>query len=273
MYERYWQLDRPAFESDFDAEFYYPARSHQGALLKLRFCLEHRKGIALLVGEHGVGKTYLTQVLEQELDGPLRPFLRLVFPQLTPADMLGYLAMRLGASPGPGVNRGSQDQTLRSLECRLEALAAAGQRQVIVLDDAHLLQPPHFETLQLLMSVQQQMGNVLSFILVGRSELLSRVERVPGLDQRVAVRMAVDPLTVEETGAYIEHRLGIAGRAETMFRDNAYQAFWECSQGVPRRLNQICDLSLLVGYADEMRELTNVEVEAAAEEMVAVSLD
>ena len=67
MYERYWHLDRPAFESDFETEFYYPARSHQGALLKLRFALEHRKGIGLLVGDHGVGKTYLTQVIEQEL--------------------------------------------------------------------------------------------------------------------------------------------------------------------------------------------------------------
>ena len=273
MYERYWHLDRPAFESDFDADFYYPARSHQGALLKLRFSLEHRKGIALLVGEHGVGKTYLTQVLEQELDGSPRPFLRLVFPQLSPADMLSYLAMRLGASPGPGVPRGSQDQTLRSLECRLTAMASDGQRQVIVLDDAHLLQPQHFETLQLLMSVQQQAGNVLSFVMVGRPELLSRVERVPGLDQRVAVRMAVDPLTADETGAYIEHRMRIAGRSESMFRDDAYQAFWEISQGVPRRMNQICDLSLLVGYADAMSELTSVEVEAAAEELLTVSLD
>ena len=144
---------------------------------------------------------------------------------------------------------------------------------MIVLDDAHLLQPQHFETLQLLMSVQQHVGNVLSFVLVGRPELLSRVERVPGLDQRVAVRMAVDPLTAEETGAYIEHRLRIAGGAETMFRDDAYQAFWEISQGVPRRMNQICDLSLLVGYADGMRELTGVEVEAAAEELLTVSID
>lgn len=273
MYERYWHLDRPAFESDFDTEFYYPARSHQGAMLMLRFALEHRKGIGLLVGDHGVGKTYLTQVIEQELDGPLRPFLRLMFPQLSPADMLSYLAMRLGASPGPGIQRGSQDQTLRSLEGCLEGMAREGQRRVIVLDDAHLLQPQHFETLQLLMSVQQQAGNVLSLVLVGRPELLSRVERVPGLDQRVAVRMAVDALTAEETGQYIEHRLRIAGRGETMFRDDAYQSFWEISQGIPRRMNQMCDLSLLVGYADGMSELTSVEVEAAAEEVLAVSLD
>ncbi len=273
MYERYWHLDRPAFESDFDAEFYYPSRSHQGALLKLRFTLEHRKGIAVLVGDHGVGKTYLTHVLEQELDGPLRPFLRLVFPQLSPADMLSYLAMRLGASPGPGVQRSSQDQTLSSLEIRLEALAREGQRRVIVLDDAHLLQPQHFETLQLLMSVQQHAGNALSLVLVGRPELLTRVERVPGLDQRVAVRMAVDPLTEEETGGYIEYRLRIAGGSESMFRSDAYQAFWEISQGVPRRMNQMCDLSLLVGYADGMSELTSIEVEAAAEEVLAVSLD
>ena len=273
MYERYWHFDRPAFESDFDPEFYFPARSHQGALLKMRFALEHRKGIALLVGDHGVGKTYLTHVLEQEVDGPLRPFLRLLFPQLSPADMLGYLATRLGASPGPGVQRGSQDQTLRSLESRLEGMAAEGQRRVVVLDDAHLLQPQHFETLQLFMSLQQHAGNVISLVLVGRPELLSRVERVPGLDQRVAVRMGVDPLTPEETGQYIEHRLRIAGGAQSMFREDAYQSFWELSQGVPRRMNQMCDLSLLVGYADGISSLTSVEVEAAAQEVMAVSLD
>ncbi len=273
MYERYWHLDRPAFESDFDSEFYYPARSHQGALLKLRFALEHRKGIALLVGDHGVGKTYLTHVLEQELDSPHRPFLRLVFPQLSPADMLSYLAMRLGASPGPGVQRGSPDQILRSLECCLEGMASAGQRKVLVLDDAHLLQPQHFETLQLLMSLQQHAGNVLALVLLGRPELLTRVERVPGLDQRVAVRMAIDPLTADETGQYIEHRLRIAGGGLSMYRDDAYRVFWEISQGVPRRMNQLCDLSLLVGYADGLSELTSIEVEAAAEEVMAVSLD
>ena len=273
MYERYWHFDRSAFESDFDPEFYFPARSHQGALLKLRFALEHRKGIALLVGDHGVGKTYLTHVLEQEVDGPPRPFLRLLFPQLSPADMLSYLATRLGASPGPGVPRGSQDQTLHSLETRLEWMASEGQRRVIVLDDAHLLQPQHFETLQLFMSLQQQAGNVISLVLVGRPELLTRVERAPGLDQRVAVRMGVDPLSPEETGKYIEHRLRIAGAEHTMFREEAYESFWQLSQGVPRRLNQMCDLSLLVGYADGMHELTAVEVEAAAQEVVSVSLD
>ncbi len=73
-----------------------------------------------------MGKTYLTHVLEQELDSALRPFVRLVFPQLSPSDMLGYLAMRLGAVPGPGVHRASQDQILCSLEARLESLAAEG---------------------------------------------------------------------------------------------------------------------------------------------------
>lgn len=273
MYERYWHFDRPAFESDFDSHFYFPARSHQGALLKLRFALEHRKGIALLVGDHGVGKTYLTHVLEQEIDGPLRPFLRLLFPQLSPADMLSYLAVRLGACPGPGVQRGSPDQTLCSLESRLEWMAREGHRRVVVIDDAHLLQPQHFETLQLLMSLQQQAGNVLSLVLVGRPELLSRVERVPGLDQRVAVRMGVDPLSPDETGQYIEHRLQVAGSSQAIFREDAFRSFWELSQGVPRRMNQLCDLSLLVGYADAMTELTSVEVEAAAEEVLAVSLD
>lgn len=271
MYERYWQLDRSAFDSDFAVESYYASRSHQGALLKLRFCLEHRKGIALLVGDHGVGKTFVTHVLEHDFDPAQLPFVRLTFPQLSPGDMLAYLAMRLGAAPGPGLPRSSQDQLLRGFETRLEALSLEGRRQVIIIDDAHLLQPAHLETLQLLMSVQEHAGSPLQLVLMGRGELLARVERVPGLNQRVSVRMAIDPLPPEEVGGYIEHRLQCAGGEGTMFRPDAYQAFWEISQGVPRKLNQICDLTLLVGYADGMQELTAIEVEAAAEEIQTVS--
>lgn len=273
MYERFWNLERPPFENDLNPEFYFPARSHQGALLKLRFALEHRKGVALLVGEHGVGKTYLTQLLEQEADGPDRPFLRLLFPQLSPTDMLNYLAHRLGAIPTPGGLPATTDQVLRNLEDRLEWMAHSETRRVIVLDDAHLLQAAHFETLQLLMSVQQQAGNVLSLILVGRPELLSRVERAPGLDQRVAVRMSIDSLQPDETANYLEHRLLMAGRSEAIYRDDAYRTIWEVTQGVPRVLNQIGDLSLLIGYADSLTELSSIEIEAAAEEMAAVSLD
>ncbi len=273
MYERHWQLDRPAFECDLDAQFYYPTRTHQGALLKLRFALENRKGAALLVGDHGIGKTYLTHVLEQDFQAVGRSFIRLNFPQLSPVDMLGYLAMRLGATPGPGVQRSSPDQMLRSLETRLEQIAADGQRRILVLDDAHLLQPQHFETLQLLLSVQQQVGDPLSLVLVGRTELLSKAQRVPGLDQRITVRMVLDPLSADETSRYIEHRLHAAGLTETIFQSDAMQSFWEISQGIPRRINQVCDLSLLVGYADGMTMLSRVEVEAAAEELVAVSMD
>ncbi|RLS53780.1 MAG: hypothetical protein DWH91_13535 [Planctomycetota bacterium] len=273
MYERYWQLDRPAFECDLDVRFYFASRSHQGALLKLRFALEHRKGAALLVGDHGIGKTYLTHVLEQDFQDSRTGLIRLNFPQLSPTDMLGYLAMRLGATPGPGLPRGTADQLLCSLETRLQQLATEGHRRILFLDDAHLLQPQHFETLQLLLSVQQQMGDPLSLVLMGRTELLSKTQRVPGLDQRICVRMVVDPLSPEETGQYIEHRLQMAGQSRFMFQEDALRAFWEISQGIPRRVNQLCDLALLVGYADGITTLTSVEVEAAAEELVTVSMD
>lgn len=272
MYESYWHLTQPAFDNDANGEFYFPSRSHHGALLKLRYLVENRKELGLLVGDHGLGKTYLTHLLESQLGASNSPVVRLMFPTLAPGEMLRYLAGQLGVSTedrhGPAV----PDVILTRLQAHIDHLHESGRRPVMIIDDAHFLELPHLQTLQLLLNLHQR-GLGASLLLVGRSELLPRLRRLPGLSDRVAVRTTLQPLTLEECSQYIEHRLHAAGMDSSPLEAPAVESLWRLSQGVPRRLNQLCDLSLLVGYADGLSSLTKSEVEAAAEELCCVSAD
>lgn len=271
MYEQYWRLERPAFENDQNPELFFPARSHHGALLKLRYLVEHHKGLGLLIGEHGLGKTFLTHVLERQLGAEAGPVVRLVFPQLSPVELLRYLVQRFGLMSGSAGTAGT-DQLLARLEAHLGDLADAGRRPTVVIDDAHLLEAGTLQTLQLLLNLQAEKGG-LTLLLVGRSDLLPRVKRLPALADRVNVKTRLQPLTLEEAEQYIRHRQEAAGRTESVLQPAAVRAVWELSQGVPRRLNQLCDLALLVGYADGLSQLSRVEVEAAADELCSISAD
>ena len=272
MYEQYWRLERPAFESDFDPEFFSPARSHQGALLKLRYLVENGKELGVLVGDHGLGKTYLTHVLEQVCRGSGKRFVRIVFPMLTPSELLRYVALQLGVVSMDDEQPQTVDVILGRLEQSLQGDSENPTRPVVVVDDAHLLDGAHLQTLQLLLNLRSGRSG-FTLILVGRSDLLPRIKRLPPLADRVSVQTLLQPLTADETHAYVSHRLKVAGVLEEVLNPGAAQAAWELSRGIPRLVNQICDLSLLVGYADGLRCLSPVEVHAAAEELGTVSAE
>jgi MSHA biogenesis protein MshM len=279
MYGDYWNLTQLPFENGSDPRFFFRGRSHEPALLKLQYVVEQSKGVALLVGEHGVGKTYVSHVLEQECrrsaaDGecPPIPFFRLHFPRLSADEILRYLAGQLSSLILPTSAGG--DLIVQQLERALRGHAEAGNRPAVVLDDAHLIESPQvLQVLAQVMSLSESQGLPLSLTLIGQPELVKQVLRVPALNSRVSVRAALHPFDAAETAAYIQHRLSIAGMTREVFDDQALAAFHQHSLGIPRRINQLCDLALLVGYADELPSLSSGEVEAAAEELLTVAVD
>lgn len=268
MYERYWQLDSRPFEDGAAPEFYVESESHAAALMKLRYLIEQRRGAGLVAAEHGLGKSFLTQVLEAELGQGACRSIRLLFPELAAEALLSYLAARLGAEVSALT---PQDVVLRELENRLADLRDQQQHALFVIDDAHLLSLAHLNVLRLLLNLREECRADFSLILCGRTELLTQVSRLVSLDQRITVRAALQPLSVEETGRYLERRLEVAGRREPLFRPDAVQAIWEVSQGIPRRINQLADLALLVGFADRLSGIDAVEIEAASAELIAVA--
>jgi general secretion pathway protein A len=167
----------------------------------------------------------------------------------------------------PQVTGEGIDGLLRATERRLRQLTSIGKPPLLIVDEAHLLDVAHLQMLQLLLNLDDGRDVRMSLILAGHVELLPRVQRVGGLESRVAARCAISPLSNAETAEYVRHRLQVAGRPSGVFSDAALTTIAELSQGVPRRINQVCDLALLIGFADERRELSPVDVEAAAAEL------
>ncbi|MBS0262590.1 MAG: AAA family ATPase [Planctomycetes bacterium] len=275
MYESYWQLERNPFDDAADLGSYFPGDTHQAALLKLRYVIENGKGAALLGGETGVGKSFLLQVLSRQLADPYRPFAHLVFPQMAAAELLAYLAVELGAT---GLYAGTEtvgvDRTVREIDQRLGQLNAEGCRPVIVIDEAHLIDDWQvFQAMRLLLNFQQGAGRQFTLIFAGQNELFTTIHRMGQLEERLAVKCQLRPLTLDETSRYVASRLAAAGAQRSLFAADSLALLHELSGGIPRRINRLCDLALLVGFADELHAISARQIEAVAEELFAVIPD
>jgi type II secretory pathway predicted ATPase ExeA len=273
MYEAYWQLSAKPFENTADTRFYYPVESHQGALLKLRYVVENRRCAALLAGGSGLGKSLLVQLLLRQLSDACTPRLQLVFPQMPADQLLAYLAESLTGT-GPSTGAPTIQQSVRRIEQRLAENVNAGRHAVVVIDEAQDLTDSHtLETIRLLMNFEFAATQPLTLLLVGQPSLLPVLDRIPELDERLAVKCLLRRLTLDESISYVHHRLQAAGAQREIFAESALEAVHHLSFGIPRRINRLCDLALLIGFAEERATLDRGQIEAVADELVAVAAD
>jgi type II secretory pathway predicted ATPase ExeA len=271
MYLDYWQLTTKPFDSAANRIAFYPSESHEAALLKLRYAVENERGAVLLAGPAGVGKTMLVQLLRAELADTFRPQAHLVFPQMSSRDLLVYLADELGAPPAEAP-RYTIEESVRRLERILQENAQRGRHAIVVVDEAHLLEDcGALETLRLLLNFEQSGQPALTLILVGQMSLVSAVGRLPSLEERLAVKTLLRTLTLEETAAYVRHRLEAAGATREIFSGDALEALHYLGHGTARQINRLGDLALLVGFADELPQITSEQIEAVSEELVTIA--
>ena len=267
MYESYWQLENRPFEHKSDERFHFAAQSQRGALLKLRYVLENRRGAALLAGESGLGKTFLVQKLFAELDDHLFPRVHIVFPQMPPDQLLTYLADQLTGQHSPLT--ATIDQSVRRIVKSLSDNAEAGKHALIAIDESHLLSSSHsLEAIRLLMNFERAGQALATFLLTGQTGLVLSVRRSPALDERIAVTCILNRLTADETQLYIEHRLSAAGAKRAIFEPSAIETIQQLTSGIPRRINRLCDLALLVGYGEELRTITGDHIESIHDELL-----
>jgi type II secretory pathway predicted ATPase ExeA len=273
MYLDYWQLNSKPFESCADRARFFSSESHEAALMKVRYAVENRRCAVLLAGPTGVGKTTLVQLLRAELNEAFQPQAHVVFPQMSSRDLLVYLAELLGAPPADPP-RHTIDESVRRLESRLQQNAAEGRHAVIVVDEAHLLEDcGALETLRLLLNFEVAGQPAVSLVLVGQMNLVSAVGRLPALEERIAVKALVRPFTAPETANYVGHRLSAAGATREIFTPDAIEALHYLGHGVPRQINRLADLALLVGYADEIPQLSASQIEAVSEELITITAE
>lgn len=269
MYESHWQLQGPAFDNGADPTFYYPSEGHQTALLKLRYTVENRKGACLLAGERGAGKTLLAEMLRRQLPESFRPFVHLVFPQMPAADLLAWLAVELCGPQAEQIR--SIDGSVRAIQKALAANTAAGKHAVAVIDEAHLIEDSScWDLLRLLLNFETAGRPDLTLLLAGQLPLVTTISRMPAWEERLALKCLLRPLSAEETGCYVLHRLRTAGTPLEIFTPDALQALHQLANGFPRRINRLADLALLVGFGEQMSEIGAAEVEAVSSELSTV---
>jgi general secretion pathway protein A len=271
MYQSYWQLHSRPFDNCSDSRFYYPSEVHQGALLKLRYVVENERGAALLAGAAGSGKTLVIGSLRRQLDNTRSPFVHLVFPRMSVRELLAYLAAEMGALASPSGNV-SIDESVRRLQHFLEENTRRGLHAVVAVDEAHLLVDCEaLDTLRLLLNLEGGTRPALTLLLVGQPQLLPAIERLPALEARLGVKCLLRPLNLEETVSYVNHRLSAAGATHEIFTSEALSTLYQLTGGNPRRINRLCDLALLIGYAEEQVRINAHQIEAVSNELVTVT--
>jgi general secretion pathway protein A len=274
MYLDYWQLAAKPFEPTADRAAFFPCDAHEGALLKLRYAVENRRGAVLLAGPAGVGKTMLVNFLHNELPDTYRPFVHLVFPQMSSRDLLVYLAESLGAPPADPP-RHTIEESVRRLESFLvQNSVDRGRHAVVVIDEAHLLEDcSALETLRLLLNFEVGGRPALTLFLVGQMNLVSAVGRLPSLEERISVKTLVRSFTPDETARYVRHRLEAAGATRDIFTPDALEAIHYLAHGTPRQINRLGDLALVVGFADRLPEVAAQQIEAVSDELVSIAVE
>jgi general secretion pathway protein A len=249
MYESYWGLKEKPFENTPDPRFVYYSQQHKEALARMLYVVRERKGAGLITGEYGSGKTLLNRILWQELQQEhLYQSVFILNPRLSGLEFIREIIHQLG-----GEELATKIDLFHCLHKILYSNHSMGKHSVIMIDEAQAIESKEiFEELRLLLNFQLDNAFLLTLILLGQPELNYAVSNLPQLSQRMAVRFHLKALSEQEVKEYILHRLNIAGAIKQIFEEDAYKEIFLCSGGIPRRINNICDLALLVGFGSEM---------------------
>lgn len=268
MYEQHWNVLQKPFDNYLERAWYYPAECHQGAMLKLRYAIESHRGAAVLAGGAGMGKTLMVNQLLGLLPRSFAPAVHLVFPQMPADQLLSFLVQELC---GGEISEPS-DQNIVRLKRFLAENSEAGQHAMVAIDEAHLIQDrKSIEMLRLLLNFQSAGKSDLTLLLVGQPQLLASLERLSGFEDRIAVKCLLRAFTADETAGYISHRMTTAHAERIVFTDDAMQAIHELAHGTPSRINRLCDLALLIGFAEGKSDLDAGDIAAVSRELFSVA--
>lgn len=250
MYLEYWGLKRFPFENVPDPDFMYYSPEHEEALARLLYVAKGNRGVVLITGEIGSGKTTLSRVLIQQLSDIKFDVGLMINPTLKPLDFLREVLHNVGLDPG---RNSPKSHLLKLLNEKMLENLRNDRITLLIFDEAHLISKAIFEEIRLLLNFQLNDRFMLTIILLGQPELRGIIKEIKQLDQRIAIRYHLNPLNLDETLKYIDIRLKKAGSANNIINRQALDEVYAYSKGIPRLINNICDMSLMVGFISKAK--------------------
>ena len=258
MYKSFYNLKRNPFDLSPDPTCFVATERHNEALAALYYGIVRHKGVVVVTGEVGTGKTLMLRCLLQLFKSSSEISYAYLFNcRLAPMEFLHYVASDFGLKADAGQSKSS---LLIELSKYVTSRGLQGLTTVLIVDEAHNLSMELLEEIRLLSNLETNDDKLLQIVLVGQPELdlkLDSFELRP-LKQRIALRAHLSPLDEQDTSKYIQERLMIAGdtSSDHLFQPDAVKAIHQYSKGFPRLINTICENALITGYAQQLPHIT-----------------
>lgn len=259
MYESYYGLSAKPFQLKPDPHFFYGSKGHKRAMAYLDYGLSQGEGFIVITGEIGAGKTTLMRSLFTKLEPRKIHAAQIVTTHVDSDDILRMVAAAFGLP----FEDASKSSLLTRLEQFFRQCHAQGKRALLVVDEAQNLTPRAIEELRMLSNFQTNDASLLQTFLLGQPEFRKTLlgGDMQQLVQRVIASYHLGPLDIEETRAYVDHRLHtVDWHGDPAITAEAYAAIHAHSGGIPRRINTLCDRLFLMGYLEELHTFGAAEV-------------
>lgn len=258
MYLEYWGFQVLPFENVPDPRFFFLSKTHEEALTRLIYAGKMRKGGAMLSGEIGCGKTTLIRVCIQKLSKDEFDIGVIINPKLEPLEFIQEILYQFGINEVPE----TKVKCLQKLNARMIENEKINKETLLIVDEAQLLTESNLEEIRLLLNFQLNHRFLITIMLVGQPEVKSRIKSLQQLDQRIPIKYHLGPFGYEDTASYIGFRLNKAGKKDNIFSTDAIKKIYDHSKGVPRNINNLCDLSLLLGYSQHETSINSTIIES-----------
>ncbi len=265
MYLEHWGLQKTPFGNVPSRDVFYRSPQHEEALRRLLYAVEHRKGVAMLTGEVGCGKTTVTKALNNHLSRDQFQFQILSNPALQPTDLIKAILLKLGDNNS---DNGSKTILLDRLQ---KLLVQNGEQRictVLAIDEAHVISnQATLDELRMLLNIQSDDEFLITLVLLGQPPLLKNISELQPLKERISIKFNLEPLDIENTLKYVVFRLKNAGASRGIFTREAIEALYEYSGGIPLRVNNVCDRCLLIGLMKKAKVVDSKVVEDAIHDL------
>jgi len=265
MYLSYYNLKAKPFQMSTDPAFLWLGEKHREALAVLKYAVLENKGVLALTGDVGTGKTTLINALLKSL-GEDTITATIYDPRLEVLDFFNTVAAAFKIE-GPFDGKGKF--ILKFIDFLIKT-HERNQKILLIIDEAQGINEDLLEEIRLLSNLESKYTRLLNIFFVGQSEFIDILQKYENraLRQRVAIRYHIEPLTLNETAAYIKYRLEVSGTTAPIFDSSAIDEVYFFSGGYPRLINIMCDHALLSGYVREVHVINANLIRECREELL-----